>query len=247
MKSMPPITAIIPALNEAPAIARVIEGLQAKTLMPLNRIIVVDNGSTDGTGVIACRAGASVVREARRGYGYACFAGVMAADDAALIVLLDGDAADDPCDLPRVVEPLLRGEADLAIGSRSLGWVEPGSMTAQQVLGNRLISWLIRRLYGVQLSDPGPLRAIRRQDLLRLDMRERTYGWSVEMVVKAARSGYRYREVPVRYRRRLGVSKVGGTPRGSLLAGWCMLQATLRYVHWMPGKHAALRPSRSSR
>lgn len=229
----PRITAIIPALNEAPSIAGVVQRLREQGAVPLHDVIVVDNGSTDGTGARARQAGATVVREERRGYGYACRAGVLAAGDG-IIVLLDGDAADDPDDLPRVLEPLMEGGADLVVGSRARGARERGSMTPQQVLGNRVAASLMSRLYGVEVSDLGPFRAIRRQHLLALEMREMGYGWSVEMMVKAARAGYRYCEVPVRYYRRIGVSKVGGTLRGSLKAGWSILYTTLRYSRWTP-------------
>ncbi len=228
------VAAVIPALNEEPSIRGVVEGLLDQETVALHRIIVVDNGSTDGTGEVAREAGAGVVREERRGYGYACRAGVVEARDAGVILLLDGDAADDPRDLPKVLEPLLGGEADLVVGSRALGSREPGSMTAQQVFGNRLAAFLMRNIYGVRVSDLGPLRAIRREDLLALDMREMSYGWSVEMMVKAARAGYRYREVPVAYRRRVGVSKVGGTIRGSLGAGYHIISTVFRYRRWTP-------------
>ncbi|MCA1719385.1 MAG: glycosyltransferase family 2 protein, partial [Actinobacteria bacterium] len=210
--AFPRIVAVIPALDEAPSIARVVETLREGRSPALHRVLVVDNGSTDGTGEIARRAGASVVREERRGYGYACLAGIIAAEEADVIVLLDGDAADDPDDLSAILEPLLANEADLVVGSRTLGSREPGSMTLQQVLGNRLAAFLMRNIYGVKVSDLGSFRAIRRDDLLALEMREMTYGWPVEMMVKAARTGYRYREVPVRHRKRSGgASKVGGT------------------------------------
>jgi glycosyltransferase involved in cell wall biosynthesis len=233
----PAICAVIPALNEAPAIARVVTALLTQTGVAFQRVIVVDNGSTDGTGQLAAAAGALVVREERRGYGYACLAGVLAAESADIIVLLDGDAADDPADLPALLTPLLAGHAELVVGSRTLGARAPGSMTPQQVWGNRLAARLMRRLYGVAVTDLGPLRAIRRADLLALEMRELTYGWSVEMLVKAARASYRYAEVPARYERRVGVSKVGGTLRGSVRAGWCILGTALRYARWAP-QHA---------
>jgi glycosyltransferase involved in cell wall biosynthesis len=245
--SRPRIDAVIPALNEAHSIAQVVGRLRNQQAALLESIFVVDNGSTDGTGDIARRAGAHVVREERRGYGYACKAGVLAAREADVIVLLDGDAADDPDDLPRLLEPLLNGEADLVVGSRTLGSREPGSMTVQQVLGNRLAAWLMRNIYGVRVSDMGPFRAIRRSDLLALDMQEMSYGWSVEMMVKAARAGYRYREVPVKYHRRIGVSKVGGTLGGSLKAGWHILSTVLRYHRWTPRASAARSPEEAPR
>lgn len=232
LSSPPRIAAVIPALNEAPSIGRVVAGLLARTDVVLDRVIVVDNGSTDGTGDLAAEAGADVVREERRGYGRACLAGVLAARDAEIVVLLDGDAADDPGDLARVLDPLLRGEADLVVGSRTLGSREAGSMTPQQIAGNAVAARLMRLLYGVRVSDLGPFRAIGREDLLALEMGEMTYGWSTEMMVKALRMGYRYREVPVRYHRRIGVSKVGGTLVGSVRAGWCIIGTTLRYCRW---------------
>jgi len=230
----PRIAAVIPALDEAPSIARVVEGLRTQGRVALQHIIVVDNGSSDGTGELARRAGATVVREERRGYGYACLAGVLAAHDSEIIVLLDGDAADDPDDLTRVLEPLVDGAADLVVGSRALGVRDADAMPPQQVFGNRLAALLMRRLYGVQVTDLGPFRAIRRGDLLALEPREMTYGWSVEMMVKAFRAGYRYREAPVRYHRRVGVSKVSGTVRGSLRAGWLILSTSFRYTRWTP-------------
>jgi glycosyltransferase involved in cell wall biosynthesis len=239
-RPLPGIAIVIPALNEAPSISGVVRGLRAQETVPLLDIIVVDNGSADGTGERARGAGASVVREKRRGYGFACNAGVMAAEEADVIVLLDGDAADDPEDLPRVLGPLLGDEADLVVGSRARGSRERGSMTPQQALGNRLAAFLMSRLYGLEVSDLGPFRAIRRRDLLALEMREMGYGWSAEMMVKAARAGYRYREVPVRYHRRIGASKVGGTLKGSLKAGWSIISTTLRYSRWRPGKGRAM-------
>jgi glycosyltransferase involved in cell wall biosynthesis len=233
-RSGPRLAAVIPCLNEAPSVARVVESLRGQPYVKLDRIIVVDNGSTDGTGEIARRSGAEVVPERRRGYGYACRAGVLAADDADVIVLLDGDAADDPADLPRILAPLLENRADLVVGSRALGTREAGSMTAQQIVGNRVAAGMMALLYRTSVSDLGPFRAIRRSDLLALSMQEMTYGWSVEMMVKAARAGYRYQEVPVRYHRRIGVSKVGGTLKGSLWAGWSIVSTVLRYARWRP-------------
>lgn len=234
----PRIVAVVPALDEARSIAGVVGALREQRAVVLHRVIVVDNGSADATGETARWAGAHVVREERRGYGYACLAGVLAAEEADVIVLLDGDAADDPGDLSRILAPLLSGDADLVVGSRSLGSREPGSMTPQQVLGNRLAAFLMRSIYGVKVSDLGSFRAIRRDDLLALEMGEMTYGWPVEMMVKAARAGYRYREAPVRHRRRSGgASKVGGTLKGSLMAGWYILSTVFRYSRWTPREH----------
>jgi glycosyltransferase involved in cell wall biosynthesis len=237
----PRIVAVIPALNEAKSIEKVVRGLRQQTSLPLDDVIVVDNGSTDRTAEIARAAGATVVPEPRRGYGQACWAGVVAAEDADVIVLLDGDAADEPADLPRVLGPLLDGTADLVIGSRALGAREPGSMTPHQVFGNWLAATIMRNLYGIAVTDMGPFRTIRRADLLALDMREMTYGWSVEMMVKAARAGLRYHEVPVTYHRRIGISKVAGTVSGSLKAGWCILSTAFRYARWTPA--ALARPA----
>ncbi|MDQ3360932.1 MAG: glycosyltransferase family 2 protein [Actinomycetota bacterium] len=241
------IAAVIPALNEATSIARVVERLREQALLAAGEVIVADNGSTDGTGEIARSVGARVVREERCGYGYASLAGVLAARDAEVIVLLDGDAADDPDDLPRVLEPLLKGEADLVVGSRALGSRARGAMTWQQIFGNRLAAFLMRAIYGVQVSDVGPFRTILRDDLLALEMREMTYGWPSEMIVKSARAGYRYREVPVRCHRRVGVSKVGGTLVGSLKVGWRMVSTILRYSRWAPRKHRELPAKEASR
>lgn len=233
-RSVSLVAAVIPALDEAGSIAGVVKGLRGQELLEAGEIIVVDNGSTDGTGAAARRAGATVVREERRGYGRACLTGVLAADTK-VVVLLDADAADDPGDLPRVLGPILSGEADLVVGSRALGEMAPGSMTWQQRFGNGLAAFLMRLVYGIPVTDMGPFRAIRRERLLALDMREMTYGWPVEMMVKAARAGYRYREVPVRYRRRgAGVSKVGGTLLRSLRVGQRIIFTTLRHAFWTP-------------
>lgn len=230
------IVVVIPALNEALSIGSVVDSLLSQDAVPLSDVVVVDNGSIDGTAEIARTHGASVVREERRGYGSACRAGVEAAADADVIVLMDGDAADDPADLERIVEPIIWNEADLVVGSRILGSIETGAMTRHQLNGNTLVCRVISKLYGRDVTDLGPFRAIRRRDLLRLEMREMTYGWSTEMMVKAARAGYRYREVPVRYHRRVGRSKVGGTLRGSVRAGFSILLATVKVARWKPAK-----------
>lgn len=225
--------AVIPALNEAESIGRTVRGLNRRLL---DAIIVVDNGSTDATTDAARAAGAVVIAEPERGYGAACAAGVAAAlrAGAGIVVLLDGDASDDPGDLPALLAPLLDGSADFAVGSRVRGNVEAGALTPQQLFGNWLATRILRR-YGLALTDIGPFRAVLAPALVRLDMQERTYGWSTEMLVKAARAGLRVREVPVSYRRRVGgKSKVAGTVRGSVRAAGVILRTTLRYARWRP-------------
>jgi glycosyltransferase involved in cell wall biosynthesis len=222
------VTVIIPALNEAGNIRRLADEVRATAAVS---VLVVDNGSQDATGQEALAGGARLVREPRRGYGYACAAGAAAAGEADVLVFLDGDYSFQPADLPRLLAPLMVDQADLVLGSRELGHIAPGAMPAHQRLGNRLVAWLVKRLYGLQISDLGPYRAVRRVWLERLDMREMTYGWPAEMIVKAARRGARVCEVPVSYHsRRAGRSKVSGTLRGTLLAGWFILGVTLRYA-----------------
>lgn len=225
-------TVIVPALNEAGCIADLVRAALAQSV---SAVIVVDNGSTDDTGALAQAAGAHVVREARPGYGYACYAGVLAAPEADVLVFLDGDDSFLPEELPRLLGPIQAGQADLVLGSRPQGQIEAGSMPPQQRFGNWLVARLMRWLYRLPLTDLGPYRAVRRELLAALDMREMTYGWPTEMIVKAARRRARIAEVPVTYRaRRTGQSKVSGTLRGTVLAGYRILSATFRYVAWDP-------------
>ncbi len=226
--------AVIPCLNEEESIGGLVADVQAVARNPdlpvnLAEILVVDNGSTDGTTAVATAAGATVVSEPRRGYGRACLSGVLRAEDADLIVLMDGDRSDLPSELPLLLAPLLAGEADLVIGSRMLGSYERGSLLPQQIFGNRVATVLLRLAFGVKMTDIGPFRVIRRDQLLTLRMREMTYGWSIEMIARAARTGLRVREVPVTYRKRAGgVSKVSGNLRASLKAGYRILLAIVR-------------------
>jgi glycosyltransferase involved in cell wall biosynthesis len=220
------VTVVIPALNEEAAIGGVVREIPRGLV---DEVIVVDNGSADRTAEIAAAAGARVVSEPTRGYGAACLAGVLAARDADILVFLDGDRNDDPAELSRVLSPVLAGEADLVLGTR-VGKAARGALTLQQRVGNRVVTALVRALYGVRLTDIGPFRAIRTRALLELGMEHKTYGWPVEMVVKAARCGYRILEVPVSCRQRLGRSKVGGTLKGSVLAGYHLLLTTVRYA-----------------
>jgi len=211
------VDAVIPALNEAGAIALVLDELPRPLV---RRIVVCDNGSTDGTAEIAADHGAVVVREPRRGYGAACLKALAAldADPPDVVLFLDADRSDDPAEAGRILEPILAGRADLVIGSRTLGTREPGALTPQARVGNWLATRLLLALYGVRFTDLGPFRAIRYQPLLALGMRDRDFGWTVEMQVKAARAGLRSAEVPARYRRRIGRSKISGTLSGSVRA-----------------------------
>ena len=230
----PRLAVVIPALNEEEAISPLVGDVLAVATNPdlpvtISAVYVVDNGSTDATAERARAAGAEVVDEPTRGYGRACLSGVLAADDAAIIALMDGDRSDVPAELPLLLEPLLAGRADLVIGSRTMGSHDPGSLTIQQRLGNKLAAVLLRLLYGVRVTDIGPFRVIKRADLMQLGMQEMTYGWSVEMIARAARTGLRVQEVPVTYRNRAGgESKVSGNLRASIRAGYRIIGAILR-------------------
>jgi glycosyltransferase involved in cell wall biosynthesis len=222
------VAVIIPALNEAASIGRLVGEVLAS--LPVE-VVVADNGSTDATAAEAAAAGARVVREPRRGYGYACAAGAAAAAEASVLVFLDGDGSFLPAELPLLLAPILEDRADLVLGSRPLGSIEPGAMPPHQRFGNWLVARLANLLYGLSITDLGPYRAIRRPLLIRLDMREMTFGWPAEMIVKAARQGARIAEAPVSYRSRQGGrSKVSGTLRGTLLTAWYVLGVTLRYA-----------------
>jgi len=223
------ISAVIPALNEEEPIAEVVREVIA-TGTP-REVIVVDNGSTDRTAERARNAGAQVV-SAPPGYGRACAAGVAAiSDECDLIVFLDGDGSDVPRFIPSLVEPIMSGTQDFVIGSRSRGKREPGSMNAQQIFAGYLAGLLIRILYGVRYTDMCPFRAIRRDSLAQLGMREETYGWNLEMQMKAARVGLRIVEMPVDHRcRKGGESKVSGTLRGTFVASFRILATFLKIV-----------------
>jgi len=224
------IAIVIPALNEEDALCRL---LAEHPLKFAQWIIVVDNGSTDATATIAQNAGTIVVNEPTRGYGRACLKGFRVACSlgAEIVIFMDGDGSDDPADLPVISAPVIEGRADLVIGSRVSTRAERGAVPPQARLGNWLVSRLISKLYAVSLHDIGSFRAIRCSLLESLEMREMTFGWPVEMVVKAARAGYRIVELPIHYRcRSHGRSKVAGTLVGSIKAAYYMLSTTLHYV-----------------
>ena len=212
------VSVIIPALNEEETIADVVQSIPREIA---SEIIVVDNGSDDRTAERACEAGARVVAAPCRGYGRACATGVRALGlDCEIVVFLDGDGSDSPELMPCLVEPIVRGRYDFVIGSRTRGEREAGSLNFQQVFAGRIAGLLVKLLYGVWYTDMCPFRAIRYDALAGLGMREETYGWNLEMQMRAARAGLRVLEVPVDHRRRAGgKSKVSGTLRGTVMAG----------------------------
>ncbi len=226
---------LIPALNEEAAIASMLDGLRA-VLPEANcegaPILVIDNASSDNTASVARAHGALVIEEPRRGYGQACLAGIAALpSETDIVVFLDADASDDPADLPRVLEPVCKGSADLVLGSRTAAASEHGVFTAQQAFGNWLATWLMRALIGARYTDLGPFRAIRRDALDALNMQDTDFGWTIEMQIKAYRQGLRVLEIPVNYRKRVaGESKISGNLLGTVRAGGKILLTIARYA-----------------
>ncbi|MXW23053.1 MAG: glycosyltransferase family 2 protein [Candidatus Dadabacteria bacterium] len=210
---------IIPALNEEGSIGQVIADIPQDLV---TEIVVVDNGSTDSTARVASGSGATVIDEERKGYGQACLAGMNYIKNSSylpdIIVFLDGDYSDYPGEMKTVISPITEGGYDLVIGSRTIGEREKGALLPQALMGNYVATRLIKLFYGVGFTDLGPFRAIRYDKLLSLDMRDKTFGWTVEMQIKAAKKGLHCTEVPVSYRKRIGTSKVTGTITGSLMA-----------------------------
>ncbi len=228
-QSMQSVDVIIPALNEQDALPLVLRDIPRP---PVRRVIVADNGSTDRTAEVALKNGAEVVHEPERGYGAACLKALahLAADPPDIVVFLDGDYSDHPDELLSLIDPIRAGDADMVVGSRTRGRQERGALSPQQRAGNAVACGALRLLHGVRYTDLGPFRAIRWGALRALGMQDRNYGWTIEMQIKAAQRGITYREVPVSYRQRIGVSKVSGTVRGSVSAGAKIL--------WLLGRYA---------
>jgi glycosyltransferase involved in cell wall biosynthesis len=214
------VSVVIPTRNEAEAIGRVLADLPFDLV---TEVIVVDSNSTDGTPEIAARMGARVIRETRRGYGRACLTGIASVNAPDVVVFLDGDYSDRPAELPLLLAPIAEGRADITIGSRLAGPRTPGALPWHALFGNWLAANLIRKLYGVKISDLGPFRAARIDVIGALALEEATYGWAVELIVKGALGRFRIIEVPVSYHPRIGQSKISGTIRGTIGAAWFIL------------------------
>lgn len=229
------VVVVIPALNEAEAISRVVESIPTDLV---DAVVVADNGSTDGTAEVARRAGATVVHAPERGYGHACLAGIASARqwNPEILVFLDGDYSDHPEQMGRLLAPIESGEADFVVGSRMRGSASRDALLPQARFGNWLAGAIMRLVWGANFTDLGPFRAIRLREFDRLGMQDRTYGWTVEMQLKAIEAGVRYAEVPVDYRARIGTSKVTGTVRGTVGASIKIL--------WILGRFALTRGSR---
>jgi glycosyltransferase involved in cell wall biosynthesis len=228
---MTQIALIIPAFNEEKSIGQVLSEVPGI----VSEMVVVDNNSTDRTAAVARDAGATVLHEPQKGYGYACLKGINYLGQKSkrpdIIVFMDGDYSDYPEELPKVVAPIMDQGMDLVIGSRRKDLREEGSMTPQQVFGNWLATTLMRLLYGARFTDLGPFRAITYEALMAMEMEDKTYGWTVEMQLKALRQKLAYTEVPVRYKKRIGVSKVSGTVKGSIFAGVKILGWIFKYSY----------------
>jgi glycosyltransferase involved in cell wall biosynthesis len=231
------VSVIIPTLNEARAIARVLNDLRGDLV---TEVIVVDNNSTDGTPVIAAGLGARVLNEPRRGYGQACLTGLARTNAPDVVVFLDGDYSDRPAELPLLIAPIVEGRADITIGSRLTGPRTPGALPWHALFGNWLAASLITVLYGVKISDLGPFRAARADALRTVGLQETTYGWAVELILKGATQGLRIVEVPVSYHPRIGKSKISGTFRGTVGAAWFILSRIVRYYFRRPDSRPTL-------
>ena len=221
------IKIIIPAFNEEKAITEVLAAIPKYVA----EVVVVNNGSTDHTASVAAKAGATVLHENRRGYGYACLKGIdyLKENPPEIVVFLDGDNSDYPEELPLLTDPIHQGKVDFVVGVRHSEGREKGALTPQQIFGNALACTLMRWLYGGQFTDLGPFRALRWERLQELQMQDKTYGWTVEMQLKVLRHQVPYQEVPVRYRNRIGTSKVSGTVKGTIFAGVKIIGWIIKY------------------
>lgn len=225
------VSVVIPTHNEAQSIGLVLADLPAAMV---TEVLVVDSNSTDGTPEVAAKLGARVLQEPRRGYGRACLTGLAAANTPDIVVFLDGDYSDRPEDLPLLLAPILEGRADITLGSRLGKQSRRGAMPWHAAFGNHLAAFLIRHLYGVNITDLGPFRAGRADTLRQLGLEETTYGWAVEIILKGALAGFRIVEVPVSYFPRIGKSKISGTLRGTIGAAWFILSLIARYSFRRP-------------
>jgi glycosyltransferase involved in cell wall biosynthesis len=223
------IKVIIPAYNEQDSISRVINDIPSF----VSEIIVVNNASTDKTAETALNAGATVLSENRKGYGYACLKGIEYISNQEIktdiVVFLDGDYSDFPDEMDQIIDPIISKKADFVVGARVRKKRENGSMTPQQVFGNDLATFLMRIMFKSRFTDLGPFRAIRKSTLDVLKMEDKTYGWTVEMQLKILKLGIKYVEIPVSYRNRIGVSKVSGTLKGTIMAGYKILMWIFKY------------------
>jgi glycosyltransferase involved in cell wall biosynthesis len=223
------VSVVIPTHNEAQSIGRVLTDLPVDIV---TEVLVVDSNSSDGTPEIASKMGARVLLEPRRGYGRACLTGIANAQHPDIVVFLDGDYSDRPAELPMLLAPILEGRADITLGSRVMVERSQTGIPWHQAFGNRLAAKLIGMLYRVEITDLGPFRAARIDVLRALDLEQTTYGWAVEMILKGAKAGFRIAEVPVSYHPRIGTSKISGTVRGTIGAGWYILTLIARYYFW---------------
>lgn len=225
------VDVVIPAFNEENSVGKVVRDIPKNLVRD---IIVVNNASTDQTEKSAREEGAIVLKEPVQGYGRACLKGIGYVEDKAeppeIVVFLDADYSDYPEEIEQLIEPIIQNKYDMVIGSRALGKKESGSMTPQQIFGNWLATTLLKLLYNVNFTDLGPFRAIRFSSLQKLEMQDKTYGWTVEMQVKAAKMELKTTEIPVRYRKRIGKSKVSGTVKGTVMAGYKILHTIFKYI-----------------
>lgn len=227
----PKVKVIIPAFNEQNGVGNVINDIPSGIV---DEVIVVNNASTDETEHVAREAGATVLKEEIKGYGRACLTGiryVSEQDDVTdIIVFIDADYSDYPEEIVALIKPIIEENVDMVIGSRALGSRESSSMTPQQIFGNKLATFLLKLFYGANFTDLGPFRAIKYDKLIGLDMQDKTYGWTVEMQLKAAKKGYTFKEIPVNYRQRIGFSKISGTLKGTIMAGYKIIWTIFKYL-----------------